>query len=171
MKNIKNLLVLLPLAFTLFAVACKKDNKPKPDTITAKVDGTSWRAGACWSCISAGRGFSTIYLPDQRLNIIGQMVDENINTTIEINVSGIKGVGKYTLGNKGNYTTSYARVSKSNSNISYYTTSSFAGYITITNVNTIESTISGTFEFTASTYTNNTVQVSDGNFILKVESQ
>lgn len=156
------------LVFLIFS-SCKKDTKLSQsgaNIVEAKINGVAWKAQSCWGCVGGGTGLRTVYLPDfGRLNILAQMVKGSTNTTIEIDLSQVAGMGKYDLKENGS-SNNYAQVSDANC-VVYYTTRPSSGSVTITNLDKDKKIISGSFEFSATSRESVTIGVTQGVFDVK----
>lgn len=172
MKNNKQAFIALLTCITLISLSCQKEKLPKltqegKNTFGCKINGKNWvpKGGGGFSGIPpTGGGFyynkNTIYIRAY-----------NDNESIQFYLKDVFNAGVYlfnttTLPMPDNlYPESYGLYS--NANGTYVTTYAYTGKVTISNRDTINSIVSGRFEFTAVNSSGKTVKITDGRFDIK----
>ena len=133
--------------------ACNKDSNSTKNTgtITCKIDGVDWSASGDLAAITVQQGIT---------NITGKAAD---GTIVTISIQG-EGVGTFALAEGGDHAGIYSKGDGSASFSSNQGSDATAKCI-ISKVNTSDSTMTGTFQFTAFRLIDGTqVKVTDGKF-------
>lgn len=173
MKNNKISFIALAICMAFLSLSCQKEKLPKlthegKNTFGCKINGKNWvpkGGGGLLNPIDALRGGfwynkNTIYI-----------WTNNDSERVELYVKNVFSTGEYGLNTKtlpmpdNLYPDSYGLYSNGNDN--YVTTSAHTGKVTISNRDTVNSIVSGTFEFTAVNSAGKTVKITDGRFDIK----
>ncbi len=169
-------LLLLHFCYSLLFFSCQKEKLPKPtqegkNTFGCKINGKNWVP-------SGGGGFSGIKPVDGGFF-------ENINTiyirayskdeSVQLYLRDVFNIGEYSLSsntipmpdNLDPKSYGLYSVRKDNATSTYITNTMHAGKVIISNRDTVNKIISGTFEFTAVNSNGKTVKITDGRFDVK----
>ena len=167
---------LISCCLLFFTVSCQKEKLPKltqegKNTFGCKINGKNWvpHGGGGFSGIDPVNGgffrdINTIYV---------RAYSEN--ESVELYLENVYRTGEYSL----NFTTipmpdnlnpkSYGLYVVGNNNLRnlFITSASYQGKVTISNLDTTNKIVSGTFEFTGGDDAGKTVKITDGRFDVK----
>lgn len=179
MISMKKLFIVLGVIF--FAAACKKDVSELPpatqtgaDTFGAKVDGELWVPSG-FGIIPTADILDAHFAPGKDLYINARNFSRSpVETEFEFFIKGVNAPGTYTLNqSKSGNTNSYAYYVKRNVTPlnEWSTNASYTGTVNISQVDTVNRFVSGTFAFTAINAYNTpqVLTVTEGRFDVKYQ--
>jgi hypothetical protein len=135
------------------------------NTLTCKVNGKPWKADATFS----EKNLRLVLYLDKTLQVHGRAVGdaqgEKVKSTLSFFVTSVDAPGVYPLGSNPKNSADYSNYETSPGSF-YFTDQGFTGFVNITQLDTINRVIAGTFEYKvlATGPSNHSVHITDGQF-------
>jgi hypothetical protein len=175
MKMLQHILSISLLPLMLLTLQRCEENTPKPVlTELEKLPAATQTGKGTFGCLVDGKAWVTKLVGDSQsdyqtgtLSVFASVHNDIFNSVLDFTVTDLNlSLKTYLLTEKlSNSVSQYARYYDNTTSCGYITTSEYTGSVTVTHLDKLNYTISGTFEFEAySTDCSLVVKITDGRF-------